>query len=141
MLRYLPCDVVTIRIPLFAGADIPVAQMRYPAVLRQRVDARGGVAQRDEDHIHPQGRHPLLVLGSVSITVVECLGLGCVKLHGDKWESGCGITQPSLHLSPELSLVSNTQQSPTEVGALGLTQGFVIKDYLKVPQALQPGNE
>ena len=103
MLKYLLSHIVTIRILVFAGADIPVAQVRYAAVLSQRVDARGGVAQRDQDHLRPQGRHPLLLLGSVSITA-ECLGLGCVKLRRDQRESGCGISQPSLHLSPEFSV-------------------------------------
>ena len=51
----------------FAGVDIPLAQVRDSALLCQRVDARGGVEERDQDHLRPEGRHPLLILGQASL--------------------------------------------------------------------------
>ena len=69
MFEYLlsiPCVVLN-RVLGLTGADIPVAQVRDSAVLCQRMDARGGVAQRDQDDLGPQGRHPLLILGQARI--------------------------------------------------------------------------
>ena len=50
-----------------AGVNFPVAQVRDSAVFGQRLDACGGIAERDKDHIGSEGRHPLLILGSVRI--------------------------------------------------------------------------
>ena len=52
-------------------------------MLCQRVDARGGVAQRDQDDLRPQGRHPLLILGQARIMFFDnCKASKC--LHSER---------------------------------------------------------